>query len=247
MATTISEQALSHETVEQLNAIFDKVFTEGQQWIKSIGVTDWRKTHYLGARARRNSGTGPSVEHVANAVKPVLDYMAKTATTQTGATHNYIIVKPDNSCLNEGGIALIRPVLKCNTSNEPRLNFHVWFHCMPAANPDDHLMVGWRLEGPEGHTTTHNFFHAQPLRKYGSAEKGHGLPDRYPERFPTIPLPATDIVELCLTAILVACGKDAIGNLVRHSSNAKVRASANAFYTKVFGLGAQPAAVLAGC
>jgi hypothetical protein len=244
MATAAPEQSLAPETVIQLRFILEKLFKEGQQWIKGIGATDWRRTRYISARARRSGGGGPSVTNVVEDIQPVLGYLAKEASNETGMVHSYVILKAESGCLIENGIALLRPVLKNNFSNRPTLNFHIWFHCMPSANANDHLMIGWRLEGPEGGASSHDFFHAQPLRKYGPEEKGHGMHDRFPERFPTIPLPASNVVELCLTAVLVACGKETLRAFVRNSGNAEVRAAANAFWTKVFGGGVPLTAVV---
>jgi hypothetical protein len=236
MATAAAEQVLPPETVTQLKYILEKLFSDGQQWVKGIGTTDWRRVRYHGTRSRRSAGTGPSVTHIVENINPVLGYLSKGASSETAMTHSYVIVKADNGCLNENGIALLRPLLKSNFNNEPTLNFHVWFHCMPSANANDHLMVGWRLEGPEGGTSAHDFFHAQPLRAYGPEEKGHGLPERFPVRFPTLPLPASNVVELCLTAVLVACGKEALRAFVG-SGNSEVRTAAKAFWKKVFGGG----------
>jgi hypothetical protein len=237
MASTVHEDMLAPGVISQLQFILDRLFKDGQRWIKGIGVTDWRRLRYAEVRARRSSNTGPSITHVIRQVQPVLCYVAKPASEETGSFHGYVIVKGDNSCLKESGIALIRPVLKLNFDHEPTLNFHVWFHCMPSGNDDDHLMVGWRLEGPEGggDSSPHDFFHAQPLRSFGPEDKGHGLHDRFPIRFPTIPLPASNVVELCLTAVLVACGKETLRTFIRSSGNAEVRAAANSFWTKVFG------------
>lgn len=236
METAVQERALAAETVAQLRFILNRLFRDGQQWIRGIATTDWRRMRYVEVRARRSTGTGPSITNVVTDVQRVLGYLARVASEETGRFHGYVIVKGDNGCLKEGGIALIRPVLKVNFDQEPTVNFHVWFHCMPSGNDNDHLMVGWRLEGPEGggDSSTHDFFHAQPLRFYGPEDRGHGLHDRFPVRFPTIPLPASNVVELCLTAVLVACGKETLRALVRNSGNAEVRAAANAFWAKVF-------------
>jgi len=175
------------------------------------------------------------VSNVVDDVNAVLGYLSKEASNVTGGVHSYMVVKGDNGCLAEGGIALLRPVLKTNFNDEPTLNFHVWFHCMPSGGADDHLVTGWRLEHPEGNKTAHDFFHAQPMRKFGPDETVHGMHHRFSESFPTIPLPASNAVELCLTAVLVACGKEALRTFVRSSGNAEVRAVAKAFWTKVFG------------
>lgn len=234
MAMAAAEQALPPETVTQVKFILGKLFKDGQQWVKGIGMSDWRRVRYVGTRASRSVGTGPSVKFVVEDILPVFTYLSKVASNATGGMHSYLIVKADNGCLTENGIALLRPVLKSNFSNEPTLNFHVWFHCLPSGLPNDHLMVGWRLEGPEGGNSAHDFFHAQPLRAYGPEEQGHGLHERFPVRFPTLPLPASNVVELCLTAVLVACGKEALRTFVG-SGNPEVRVAAKAFWGKVFG------------
>ena len=243
MATASPSPALPPETVAQIRFILERSFTDGRQWVKGISISDWRRSRYFSETrsARRTAGsTAPSVAHVAAELQPVLGYLGKDATTETASTHSYILVRADSKCLDGNGIALLRPVLKTNFDNQPQLNFHVWFHCLSPGTVDDHLMVGWRLEAPEGGGSTHDFYHAQPLRKYGPEETQHGLHERFPDSFPTIPLPASNVVELCLTAVLVACGKDALRALVRNSGDPTVRAAANAFWTKVFG-GSNPA------
>jgi len=238
MATVPSGPALPAETVAQIRFILERSFNDGRQWVRGISLSDWRRLRYVGdPRAARRAGGGaaPSVEHVAAEFPPILGYLGKDANAETASTHSYIVVRADSKCLDGNGIALLRPVLKTNFDNHPQLNFHVWFHCLSPGTVDDHLMVGWRLEAPEGGGSTHDFYHAQPLRRYGPQETLHGLHERFPESFPTIPLPASNVVELCLTAILVACGKDALRALVRNSGDAAVRAAANAFWTKVFG------------
>lgn len=243
MATAPSNSALPAETVAQIRYILEKFFNDGRHWVRGIGLTDWRRKHYVrDSRSARGGGDeGPSVAHVASEIWPLLGYIGKDATAETASTHTYMVVRADAKCLEGNGIALLRPVLKTNFDNEPQLNFHIWFHCFSPGIAHGHMMVGWRLEGPEGATSTHDFFHAQPLRKYGPEETLHGLHERFPERFPTIPLPASNVVELCLTAILVACGKEGLRSLVA-SGDATVRSKARAFWAKVFG-GANPANV----
>lgn len=236
MATGPVPLVLPQETLAQLRFILERLFEEGRHWVNSIDVRDWRRSRYIGARARRSTGSGPSINQVVDDIKPVLGYLSKEASNLTGGMHSYVIVKGDSGCLAENGIALVRPVLKTNFSGEPTLNFHVWFHCMPSGGADDHLVTGWRLEHPEGNNTSHDFFHAQPMRKFGPEESVHGMHNRFPESFPTIPLPASNVVELCLTAVLVACGKEALRTFVRSSANAEVRAAARDFWTKLFGV-----------
>lgn len=226
-------QTVAPEVVSQLRIIVEKLFSDGQRWVKGIDRADWRRQRYVGDRARRAVGSGPSVANVVDWIPPVLGYLEKEASGETASLHNYLIVKPDSQCLDDKGIALLRPVLKRDKDDRPQINFHIWFHVLSPQGSDDHLMLGWRLESPEGDATTHDFFHAQPLRKYGVEEAVHGLHARHPERFPSIPLPASNCVELCLTAVLVACGKEALRDFVR-SSDPAVRAASRGFWDKVF-------------
>ena len=234
MATDPTPQSLPEETTAQLRFIITRLFKEGQHWLTGIDGADWRRSRYVGARARRSARTGPSANHVVDDIAPVLGYLSKEASTLTAQVHNCFVVKGDSACLAENGIVLLRPVLKTNFSDQVTLNFHVWFHCVPAGG-EDHLVTGWRLEHPEGarDKTSHDFFHAQPMRKFGPEESIHGMHHRFPDSFPTLPLPASNVVELCLTAVTVACGKEALRSFVG-SGNAEVRAAARTLWTKMF-------------
>lgn len=236
MATVPTTSPLPPETVDQLRFILGGLFKEGRQWVKGISTTDWRRTRYFAKThgIRRAPDAGPSVVNVVADLQSLIGYLGKDATAETALMHNYIVVKADSQCLDGNGIALLRPVLKTNFDNKPQLNFHIWFHCLSPGTADDHLMFGWRLETPEGGGSMHDFFHAQPLRRFGPDGTRHGLHERFPESFPTIPLPASNVVELCLTAVLVACGKHALRALVRSSGDAAVRTAAKDFWTKVF-------------
>ena len=231
--TTISHaKPLPPDELEQLKSILNQLFREGNHWIAGIPSNDWRRIRY---HASRNRGpTDPSTDGVSNSWDPLAGYISKPATNLTGQLHHYLVVRPDKACEECNGIALLRLVLKTNFDDEPILNFHVWFHDVAPANGVDHLMFGLRLESPEGRDSSHNFFHAQPLRKYGPGEKVHGLPARLSESFPTIPLPANCLVELCLTAVLVACGKDALRNVIRNGRTTQVREAARVYWAKIF-------------
>lgn len=232
MAQAHQSQALARETVEQVDEILKKLFNEGQRWLKGVGADDPRRIRYVSNRPNRDANA-PSVTHVARDSQPVTNYLKKTATKETGSTHTYLVVKPDAPCLDDKVVALVRPVLKTNLDDKPCLNFHVWFHHL-ATDGHEHFMIGWRLEGSEGDNSSHDYYHAQPLKKFGEAETIYGTPARQSERFPTIPLPASDIVELCLTMVLMASGKEALRNLVCASANQALRDSARKYWTKVF-------------
>lgn len=236
----IVNNCIDADVVLQIRSILDKLHKDGQHWVRGVASDDWRKLRYITARGRARGVvkvTGPSVTDIIDEAGVISSYISKAASSQTGALHNYFIVKPDNGCLAESGLALVRPVLKLNFDSEPKLNFHVWFHCLPGASVDDHLMIGWRLEAPEGKGTSHDYYHAQPLRRFGVAERAYGMHERFSERFPTIPLPASSAVELCLNAVLIACGKDALREFIRGSNNEQVRVAAKALWSKIFVMG----------
>lgn len=237
MANADRAKTIEHSIIKQVDAILLKIFDDGMKWLKEIPRLDPRREQYLSTRPR-GGNTAPSVEGVVKgSVNTVSSYIKKTADGTTDLTHQYLIVRPDNPCLDDKVVALIRPVLRTNKDNEPCLNFHVWFHYLADGQPPmaEHLILGWRLEGPEGSSTTHNYFHAQPLKKFGTDGATHGVPKRQSEKFPTIPLPASNIVELCLTAVLMASGKEAIRSFVRSSPDRALRESASKYWTKVFG------------
>ncbi len=227
--------AVPREIISQLRVILGKVFEEGQLWIKSTSQADWRRQRYISARGRRAAISGPSVGNIVDVAQAIFGYIGKDASNETERSYHYLIVKPEPTCLAEDGVALLRPVLKLDLNNNPQLNFHVWFHGFSTPPDDNHLMMGWRLEVPEGGDSTHNFFHAQPLRKFGAEESVHGLGHpKHSERFPSIPLPASNCVELCLTAILIACGKEAIRTFVS-SRDVAIRKASRIYWSKVFG------------
>jgi hypothetical protein len=224
--------------VVQLKYIVGSLYDAGHDWIKNIGANDWRRERYFGNRTRRSGIRGPSNLALAENAHSVQGYIGKTASSATASSQIFFVMAPDSACEDDNAIVLLRPVLKTNFDNEVTLNFHLWFHSIYAGDEADHLMVGWRLEAPEGgepKKATHDFFHAQPLTRYGADGTTHGVHRRSSERFPTIPLPAANIIELCLTTVLMASGKEGLRGLVTKSTNPEVRAAARAYWTKMFG------------
>lgn len=71
----------------------------------------------------------------------------------------------------------------------------------------------FRFETPEA-GDVHNYYHCQPCRNFGDKEnlKNSVL---FSERFPTIPLNASNIVELTLCALMAALGRQKTKTFVR--------------------------------
>ncbi|WP_157462068.1 hypothetical protein [Chitinimonas koreensis] len=223
---------LGRDIVDQVDEVLKKLFTEGKAWLKGFEAGDPRKSQYSSNRPNRDS-KAPDVKDIVTEIQCVTNYIKNRASSSTEAKHMYVIVKPDAPCHDDNVVTLIRPVLKINKNHEPCLNFHVWFHHL-ATNGSEHYMAGWRLEGPEGDETSHDYYHAQPLKKFGEAASTHGAPGRQSERFPTIPLQANNIVELCLTTVLMVGGKEALRRLICTSTNKALRNSAREYWKRVF-------------
>ena len=71
----------------------------------------------------------------------------------------------------------------------------------------------FRFETPET-GDVHNYYHCQPCRNFGDKEKLKNSV-YFSERFPTIPLNASNIVELTLCALLAALGRQKTKTFVR--------------------------------
>jgi hypothetical protein len=92
--------------------------------------------------------------------------------------------------------------------------------------------IAFRFEAPEI-GEEHNYFHCQPCRNFG--DKGDNVPNAaiVSQKFPTIPINATNIVELTVCALMAAMGhkkmKAFVKKLLRESA-----ASGNSALTSVY-------------
>lgn len=109
---------------------------------------------------------------------------------------------------------------------------------------EDRSFVAFRFDAPEV-GEDHNFFHCQPCRNFGDRDP---VPKAalVSEHFPTVPLLASDIVELTICAVKALKGqKDAksfLSGLIRDSGSASNRALGDA-YVRHFNI--KPTVVLA--
>lgn len=234
----VGYRRLPDPEIEAVKSILEALRAEGRHWIRGISTDDWRRLHYAATprnarRAGVRQNVGPAVAELFEDHRAIRKYLAQEASGHSEEMQHYILVKGDRHCIEDRGMVLLRPVLKVDFNGTVLLNFHVWFHDVEPANGQNHLMFGFRLEAPEK-GSVHDYFHAQPLRRFGAAGLCHGMSNRFPERFPTIPLHASDFVELCLNAVLIACGKDALRAILRGTGDPVVRSAANALWSKIF-------------
>ena len=202
---------------------------------------DWRRLRYHGnARHVRRTAVAATLKFGPGETELVTDqfglasYLADDPSSATETASHYILVRADKQTLDDNAVAFIRPVSKLDFSGKPLLNFHVWFHRLAPSGVENQVMFGMRLEGPEG-GDTHDYYHAQPLSQFGSSGECQGMPEHFSQKFPTIPLNAADVLELCLNTVLVACGKDALRSIVRGAADHAIRSAARDFWKKMFG------------
>jgi len=176
------------------------MFLAGQEWLKGLKASSWAKECYAGGRS-----TLPLYD---NDTK--LAYTIKDATSEQPPSE-YLVLPPDPGAVKEvhPTVTLMRVVpSEGATKKVPRhLNFHVCCHTRNRAGVD--FVVGWRIEGPEGDGSDHNFCHVQPLQKLESFADDC-FPVWMPHRFPTIPIAANSGFEATLAACLASSGKTAV-------------------------------------
>lgn len=95
--------------------------------------------------------------------------------------------------------------------------------------------LAFRFEAPE-QGEEHNYYHCQPCRNFGDKEK---VPNAalVSQRFPTIPVNASNIVELTVCALMSSMGHKKMRGFVRQllkDSSAASNASLAAAYSRCF-------------
>lgn len=197
------------------------MFNSGQEWLKTLKSTSWAKQCYAGGRS-----TLPLYD---NDIK--LAHTIKSADPGT-APAEFLVLPADPLALKDKHptVTLMRVVPSTGAKGDvPRhLNFHVCCHMRCDAG-NDHV-IAWRIEGPEGHGTDHNFCHMQPLRAIGEFADDC-FPAWMPTRFPTFPLAANSSLEAAIAACLTSSGKTAVVRAV--SADAELRPIVDAYINRL--------------
>lgn len=190
--------------------LVNHMFNSGKTWRKSLTSTDWRSVY--------NSGKPPvrlySSEH------RLINVLRSSESAPT--PDEFIVLNCDPLAHKEyekhKAVVLMKVVpSKGATGREPRhVNFHVYWHSRNANNED--LVLGWRMEAPEGQSTDHHFFHVQSIEGFeveGSISKSEWMP----VKFPTMPLMAETQFELAMASCVSMCGVSELGMMLRHDQS----------------------------
>lgn len=176
------------------------MFNAGQDWLKSLKASSWAKQCYVGGRSAL-----PLYDNEIKLAHTVRDAKAEDPPAE------FLVLPADPGSAKEKHptVTLMRVLPSTGaTGDVPRhLNFHVCCHMRNDAG-NDHV-IAWRIEGPEGLGTDHNFCHMQPLRKIGEFTDGC-FPAWMPTRFPTFPMAANSSLEAAIAACLTSSGKSAL-------------------------------------
>ncbi|HZV61787.1 MAG TPA: hypothetical protein VFF75_05175 [Methylophilaceae bacterium] len=213
---------------------------KGLKWLHSLH--DWRARRYkrTAGRLGRNSPQPltqkdgkPPIEILMGSEKPIIK---NTVTKGMGTKPCNIIVCPDPSGIKhgKGWVALLRVVPHDNFDKIRNVNFYIWFHSISNANPDKDQLMGWRFEGSEGSATSHNLYHAQPIKGFHNGVASDGCIDWIPETFPTIPIAAKNQVQLALAALLTLGGKEALRKILQDAKHPSLRTQAREYWGSIF-------------
>jgi hypothetical protein len=184
-----------------------QMFGSGKTWLKKLSSTDWRSVYNSGKPPVRLYGS----EHK-------LINMLKSS-EKSPVPDEFIVLNCDQLAHKENeknkAVVLMKVVPSRGASGkEPRhVNFHVYWHSRDEADED--LVLGWRMEGPEGASTDHHFFHVQAIEGFeveGATSKSKWIP----VKFPTMPLMAETQFELAMASGVAMCGVSELGLMLRH-------------------------------
>lgn len=201
---------------EAVVLILDRLKTQGLDWYRNA------KSEDVDLFERRISGNfsifdGGEIHTIGR--KPKSHFPAKK-----------ILVMPPSGCEEEEILGLW---LRWDFVAEPfefRLFLGQWSEI-----EGKKTFIAFRFEAPE-QGEEHNYFHCQPCRDFGDREK---VPNAalVSHRFPTIPVNASNIVELTICALMSTMGhkkmKGFIRKLLRDSASAS-NAALRAAYSRCF-------------
>lgn len=197
------EREIEEATVD----LMVQVANTGVRWVRSLGAQDWRGNIVSELRTRKldllgNQGVLTLKDRLLSQVRSATEF----------DPFPYFVARPQNRALSEKWVSAIGVEARLNKDQSVNLGFHVLFFGKPQS-----LLTafGHRFDAPEGSKTTHNFYHVQPLRAWRNGMYIPGAFQQQPDTFPTIPLQATDSLDLALHAVHVACGSELIEGLCK--------------------------------
>jgi hypothetical protein len=215
----------------------------GRKWLGSLDVEDWRSRRYRDRTPRRR-GPGHGAFNDPKIGKPpihiedtvgMLRHAVLKGVPDDARRYNVIVTPdPPSEKVGQKWVCILRVVPSVNQDQHRHVNFNVWFHGISNADFNRDLVIGWRFECSEGKDTSHNLFHAQPLRAFHRDERFEGFVDWMPETFPTIPVAAKNQVQLAMAALITLGGKEALRKIVLGATHGGLRSRAREFWGSLF-------------
>ncbi|MBP9228802.1 MAG: hypothetical protein KBF41_11995 [Azonexus sp.] len=145
-----------------------------------------------------------------------------------------ILVKPDSRAAKDDWISILSIVAAKNKDEIRHINFHLWFHGVAKANLGEDQIFGWRFEGSEGQGTSHDLFHAQPVRSFVRGNSTTGFVPWMPDTFPAVPVAAKDNLQLAFAALITLGGKDALRKIILNSTDGSLRLRAREYWGSIY-------------
>ncbi|WP_081077556.1 hypothetical protein [Burkholderia cepacia] len=196
-----------------------EVANTGARWLKGLGLQDWRRNIVSELRSKNLELMGAQT---LSQFKQQL--LGKIGTAAEFEPFPYFVVRPRGPADAEYWVPALGVEARENKDNTIHLGFHVLFFGKPQEGIHS---FGHRFDAPEGKKTTHNYYHVQPLRQWRSGLHVPYAFQQQPDTFPTIPLQASDSLDLALHAVHVACGSAIIDELCSTRINGVLKTRAN--------------------
>lgn len=214
MASQADDQKLELQLLKSM-------FAAGQAWLKSLKSGSWAQQCYAGGRS--------AITLYDNDVK--LAHTIRSAKVGH-APPEFMVLPADPTAEKDKHfpVTLMRVVPSEGADGKVarHLNFYVCSHRRNEEGRDQVLV--WRIEGPEGPTTDHNFCHMQPLRKIDEFDDAC-FPAWMPTRFPTFAMAANSSFEAAIAACIATSGKPAVVRAV--SAHADLRAAVDKYIARL--------------
>lgn len=174
--------------------ILDRLRVEGREWYR---VAESEDVDFLEKRVSANFKMFDGREIHTVGPKPVGAFPTK----------KILLTKPSSKEKE----AVVGFWLRWNFNKDPvefRLFLGLWYETNGERN-----FNGYRFETPE-EGQEHDYFHCQPSRNFGDRDL---LPEAalVSEKFPTIPLNASNIVELTVCALMATLGRKKMNQFLR--------------------------------
>lgn len=232
----ISQHAANE--LQCIAALVAETLRKGRQWLNSLKPDDWRSLRYRAGRPPHfptGYGTFPQNKLGKPPVALVgSEHALKSLVIEGEDACVNILVQPDNRAAKENWIPILSIVAEKNNDKIRHVNFHLWFHGVAKANLGEDQIFGWRFEGSEGQNTSHDFFHAQPVRSFVRGNSTPGFVQWMPETFPAVPIAAKDNLQLAFAALVTLGGKEALRKIIQNATDGDLRHRAREYWGSIY-------------